>query len=287
MRVLLTASLLFFSGFIAYSQNFRSWQYNDRYFSLSIGTGTTTYFGELNSKNSLDDKLSFLSVGLEARLLNHVSARIEGSYLTYGGDDKNAPDSSFQRQRNLSFRSRNLHFQFHAIYYIKPYQGDYFKRWTFDPYVFSGVGYMRFNPTAELGGERYALREARTEGVNYGKWVTTIPAGIGGKFRVNEFINVNLEVSYHFVFSDYLDDVSTTYAEEYLNSTAELLGDRKEEVGVTNPTFYDQIQPGSRRGNPDDNDSFLHIGVKFEVFLPRNLFSGKDKAILKKPSAYD
>ena len=145
---------------------------------------------------------------------------------------------------------------------------------------------MRFNPTADLGGETYSLREARTEGVDYKKWVTTIPVGIGVKVKANEFLNINLEASYHFTFTDYLDDVSNTYATEFANSTAQLLSDRKEEVGVVNPEFYDQIQPGAVRGNPDNNDSFLQISLKAEIFLPPGLFSRKSNAIIKKPSAY-
>lgn len=286
MRLLLT-SVLLLSCLAVNSQNFLSWQYNDRYFSFSIGTGSSTYFGELNERNSINDDLSQFSFGVEARLLNRVGARLEGAFFTLSGNDKNAPDSSFQRQRNLSFQSRNMHFQFHAIYYLKPYQGDYYKRWTFDPYLFTGVGYMKFTPTAELGGERYKLREARTEGVDYKKWVTTIPIGMGGKFKVNEFLNVNLEISYHYAFTDYLDDVSDSYAMEFPNTTSELLADRKDEIGVINPEYYDQIQPGARRGDPDTNDSFLQISLKLEIYLPPDLFSRKNKAIIKKPSAYD
>lgn len=286
MRKLLATFFLLFS-FIATAQNFLSWQFNDRYFSLSVGTGASTYFGELNSKHSINDDISQFNVGIEARLLNRIGARIDAGVFSLSGTDRNAADSSFQKQRNLSFNSRNLHFQFHTIYYLKPYQGDYYKRWFIDPFVFTGVGYMKYNPTADLGGETYSLREARTEGVDYKKWVTTIPVGIGAKFKANEFLNINLELSYHFTFTDYLDDVSNTYASEFSNATSELLSDRKEEVGVVNPTFYDQIQPGAVRGNPDNNDSFLQISIKAEIFLPPDLFSRKNnKAIIKKPSAY-
>ena len=285
MRNILTALFLLFS-LVASSQNFLSWRFNDRYYSFSVGTGATTYFGELNSSNTINSDLSQLNLGIEARLLNRIGARIDVGYLTLSGQDRNAPDSSFQRQRNLSFNSGNLHFQFHTIFYLKPYQGDYYKRWAFDPFLFSGVGYIKFNPTAELGGETYLLREARTEGVEYKKWVTTIPVGVGAKFKANEFLNVNLEISYHFTFTDYLDDVSNVYASEFANSTAELLSDRKEEVGVVNREFYDQIRPGSRRGNPEDNDRFLQISIRAEIFLPPGLFSRKSKAIIKKPSAY-
>lgn len=285
MRKLLTA-LFLLSLFASHAQNFLSWQYTDRYFSFSAGTGTSSYFGELNANNSLNNNISLINLGIEARLLNRLGARIDASYFKLNGNDNSASDSSFQRQRNLSFESKNFHAQLHFIYYLKPYQGDYYKRWNFDPYLFSGVGYLNYNPTAELGGERYSLREAQTEGVSYKKWTTTIPAGIGGKFKVNEFLNVNLELSYHFTFTDYLDDVSNTYGTEFATVTARLLSDRKDEVGVVNPTFYDQIQPGARRGDPSNNDRFLQISIRAEIFLPPDLFTGKNKAIIKKPSAY-
>ena len=264
--------LLLFLSVTAQSQNFLSWKYNDRYFSLSAGTGSSSYFGELNYNNSIKAGLNQVNAGIEARLLNRVGARIEATYFKISGDDANAADSSFQRQRNLSFESNNFQIHFAAIYYLKPYQGDYYRRWAFDPYLIAGAGYMFYNPTATLGDERFSLREAQTEGVSYNKWVWTLPLGAGAKFKVNDFMNVNIEVLYHITFTDYLDDVSATYATEFASSTAELLSDRKEEIGVTNPEFYDQIRPGAKRGDPANNDKFLLINLKFEVFIPPGLF---------------
>lgn len=277
---------LFILTLCSYGQNFLSWQFSDRYFSVSAGTGTASYFGELNYNGKINNKFSLATVGLEARLLSHVGARIEGHWMKISGDDKNAPSGTFEKQRNLSFASNNFQMQLTGIYYIKPYKGDYHKRWIFDPYIVAGIGYLYYNPTTELGGERLPLREALTEGISYNKWVFTIPFGAGAKFRVNEFLNVNLEVLYHITFTDYLDDVSNSYATEFPNSTSELLSDRKEEIGVISPEFYDQIQPGSRRGNPSNKDRFMLISLKAEIFLPPDLFSRKNQPILKKPSAY-
>jgi len=270
----------------ASAQNFLSWRFNDRYFSVSLGTGSTSYFGELNHNNSINDQFSLLSTGIEARLLNRVGARIEFNYLTMEGSDANAPFDSFERQRNLSFESRNIQFRLDGIFFLKPYRGDYHKRWRFDPYLVTGIGYLQYNPAAVLGGERFLLRDANTEEVDYKKWAFTLPFGAGAKFRINEFMNVNVELLYHFAFTDFLDDVSTTYASEFNSSTAEFLSDRKDEVGVLTPEFYDQIQPGARRGDSSTNDGFLIIGIKAEVFIPPGFFSGRDKAVLKKPSAY-
>lgn len=285
MRQLLTL-IVFLSYFGSTAQNFLSWKFNDRYFSISAGTGTSSYFGELNYNNSINKQFSLASAGIEARLLSKVGARVALNYLTLEGKDANAPENTFEFQRNLSFESRNFQARLDFIFYLKPYKGDYYKRWIFDPYLVTGFGYLQYNPAARLAGERFLLREARTEGESYKKWAFTVPLGLGAKFRVNEFLNVNFELLYHLAFTDYIDDVSKSYASEFTSTTAEFLADRKDEIGVINATFYDQIQPGARRGNSSNNDSFLLIGIKAELFIPPGLFSGKDKAVIKKPSAY-
>ncbi len=285
MEKFLLPSFLFLSVSLQ-AQNFLSWKFNDRYFSAFVGTGASTYFGELNFDNKINDRLSQLNTGIEARLLSRLSARIEATYFVIEGSDGNAPDSSFQRQRNLSFKSRNIEFQLNGIYYIKRYRGDYYKRWVFDPYIFCGIGYMFYNPTASLGNETFSLRKAQTEGLVYKKWALTVPAGMGAKFKVNEFLNFNIEFSYHFTFTDYLDDVSATYATEFPNTTAELLSDRKDEISVVNPAFYDQIVPGSRRGDTSKKDGFMLVSIKAEIFLPPGLFSSKNQPFIKKSSAY-
>ncbi|MEM6641670.1 MAG: DUF6089 family protein [Bacteroidota bacterium] len=268
------------------AQDFLSWRFNDRYFSLSLGTGSATYFGELNQKNEINSGLSLLSAGVEARLLSRISARIEVNYLTLQGDDANASFDSFERQRNLSFESRNFQVRLDGLFYFKEYRGDYHRRWIFDPYLISGVGFLRYNPAAQFSNQRFLLREARTEGRTYKKWAVTVPAGFGAKFRINEFVNLSAEILYHFAFTDFIDDVSTVYGSEFASSTAEFLSDRKEEVGIITPEFYDQIQPGAKRGDASNNDAFLLLSLKAEVFIPQGLFSGNRKAVIKKPSAY-
>lgn len=261
----------------AKAQNFLSWKYNDRYFTASIGTGTSSYFGELNFENTLNDNLSLISAGAEVRLLTHVGARIDAAYFTLEGADSNAPDSSFQKQRNLSFNSNNFQIQLTGSYYFKTYRGDYFKRWAFDPYAFTGIGYVYYSPRASLGGESIPLRPLKTEGETYRKWTFAIPIGIGGKFRVNNFTNLVFEVSYHYTFTDYLDDVSNNYGTAFESTTGELLSNRKDEIPLVNQEAYDQQIPGAPRGDNASNDSFLMIRVKGEFYLPPNFFSKKKK----------
>lgn len=254
-----------------HAQNFLSWKYQDRYYSASLGVGSATYFGELNFSGKLNSSVTYLSAGLEARLYNHFGARLDIGFISLSGTDALAPSDSFQRQRNLSFESNNFHAYLAATYYIRPYRGDFHKRWKLDPYLVAGFGYLFYNPATVFDDQRYLLREAQTEGVSYRRWTPTIPFGVGIKCRLTEFINLNVEAIYNITFTDYLDDVSNTYGTSFDSSTAEFLSNRKEEVGVLNDTYY-QMQPGTMRGNPSDDDHFLVLSVKVEFFVPNGLF---------------
>ena len=282
------AVLCLLLAFEGVSQSFFNWQYNDRYFSLIAGTGMTAYFGELNDNNRIRKEFSNISLGLEARLLSRVAARAEVIYYSLEGDDIYAKDSSFNRQRNLSFFSRNFEANLQGIVFLRKYPGTYHKRWAVDPYMGIGVGVTLFNPTAELDSVTYKLREHNTEGVRYNNFALVLPLTFGVKLRFNEFVNFNMELGYRYAFTDYLDDVSTVFIEND-GSIAGQLSNRKDEVRtrdneffIVNQEHYDAQVAGAPRGNPDRRDSYLHVSFRLEVFLPRK----NTGPLLKKPSAY-
>lgn len=272
--------IIFLSGLSLQAQNFLSWQYNDRYFSAAFGTGQSMYIGELNQPNRIQEDFSHWTLGLEARLLSKVSARVEAGLYHVRGRDRLAPDSSFQRQRNLSFDTYNFEMSIQGVFYMRKYRGDYYRRWPVDPYLALGVGFTTINPTTTLQETKYNLREIATEDNSYGPVALMLPAAAGIKFSINEFVNFNLEVAYRYTFTDYLDDVSTTFPESFPNTTAELLSNRKDEIGVVNQDAYDRLVAGERRGDPDNNDQYLFLSMKLEIYLPRG-----SSPVIKKPEA--
>ncbi len=280
MRKLLVLFLIISWGSMR-AQDFLGWRYTDRYFSLTAGTGKASYIGELNSKNRVQSKLANFNLGLEARLLTRISARAEIGYYNLKGFDYRSKIGSFEQQRNLSFRSWNLEGYLQGMYYIRKYGGDYYRRWPIDPYIHLGVGFSTYNPTAELNGTTYELRNLRIEGVEYGKTTLIIPAGIGVKFKLNEFITLTTEWAFRYTFTDYLDDVSTVFPEFTGDNVFSSLANRKDEIPVVNQEAYDRLVPGTPRGNPDNNDHYYFLNLKLEVFLPN-----RNGPIFKKPSAY-
>ena len=268
-----------------YAQDFFSWQYNDRYFSLLAGTGHTRYFGELNNGAGFEQGLSNGSLEVECRLLSQWAARVGAVYYTVSGSDANAPDSSFNRQRNLSFKSGNIEGHLSGLYYFKPYRKYYHQRRKFEPYAHAGIGFTTVNPKAGYNGDWVKLRPLATEGAAYKGTTIVVPFGLGVKARITSFINLVGEVGYRYAFTDRLDDVSENYGEFFDSSLAQSLSNRKDEVGVINQEAYDAMVAGSERGEPG-RDSYLLIQWKIEAYLPRGIFRNGLNKPFTKPSAF-
>jgi hypothetical protein len=267
------------------AQDFLSWQLNDRYYSLQIGSGTSTYYGDLKHDNHIRRTLSNINLGVEARLLSKVSARFQATYYNINGADHKAKDSTFAQQRNLSFYSKNWDFNLNGVFYLNEYRGDYFKRINIEPYIFIGVGATYFNPKTKLAEQTIILANAKTEGVTYSQMALIIPAGIGLKFKINTFMNFNLEATYRYAFTDYLDDVSGKYASSYPDLTSALIANRKDEIPVVNQNAYvNLLIPGGKRGNSSNKDAYLLLNFQLEFYLPPDLFSGEN-ALFKKTTA--
>jgi len=264
-------------------QNFLSWQYYDRYFSVFAGTGPVGYFGELNPKNNIQSDFSHVSMGIEVRLWPKISARIESSYYQIKGDDALAPLGSYTRQRNLSFSANNLELNLLGVFFLKSYKNNFFDRWPIDPFLTAGIGFTLNNPTTQYQGETIKLRKLQTENIQYSGTVLIFPVSAGIKVKVTEFINVNLEMAFRFTPTDYLDDVSTVYlvSEDFIDPIAAILSNRRDETRIVNREAYDSLIPGAARGNSTNKDHYMFLSLRFEFFLPR-----ANGPLLSKPSVF-
>lgn len=258
------------------AQDFLSWKLNDRYFTAQAGLGFASYRGELQHTGKVQSEVSNLSLGLEARLLSKIGLRAELGYYSIRGNDTHAADSSYEKQRNLSFEARNWELSLQGIFYMRKYHDVYYKRWQLDPYLMAGVGVTLISPTASFAEQQIKLFDLETEGVDYSRITAIIPLGAGLKFRVNPFLNFITEITYRFTFSDYLDDVSTRYPSTYPDLTTELLSNRKNEIEVINEDAYDNLLiPGGPRGDSSNKDAYLFLNFKLEFYLPPGFLRGK------------
>jgi len=242
---------------------------------IGIMLGTSTYKGEL-SNSLFNPRFVKPAVGILYRknINNHWAHRFGLNYGTFLADDA-LSDDEYQVRRNLSFRSRIWDLHYYLEFNFFPYQIANPKT-RFSPFVFVGVNGYLFNPQAELNGEWYDLQPLGTEGQGtnaypdrdkYKRLQFAIPFGGGVKFKVSNRLGFTLEAAARRTYTDYLDDVSTTYAEKDVllaenGEIAVLLSDRSTDgqaIGNTN----------RQRGNASDRDWYMFTGITINYVLTK------------------
>jgi len=177
--------------------------------------------------------------------------------VTRGKVKGDAANSSFLPERGLTFSSSITDISAVAEFNFFPYYTGSKRNWI-SPYIYAGINLFFFDPVAN----GISLKSLGTEGQNigyegrkpYSGVSFGIPFGIGAKFSVSRRIGIQVFWEMHKTFTDYLDDVSTTY---YLNGLAidpaipaEILSD---------PTR--NHQPGMERGNSKNQDWYAFFGL--------------------------
>ena len=82
-----------------------------------------------------------------------------------------------------------------------------------------------------------------------------IPVGIGFKYTLDRSWGVGLELGIRKTFTDYIDDVSTTYFDFANYSGADPLSAQLSDR--SNGSDPNITAPGAQRGDPRENDSYM------------------------------
>src|SRR6266850_400950 len=137
----------------------------ERALIATIGTGTSTYFGELSNKGDYINAKPNFNVGTQFYFTNNISARAEASWFQLSGSDAKAdPTGELGRKpRNLSFQTNVVEVSLTAAYNFFPNGNRYYRRPGFNAYAFAGIGGMYFNPTTVYQGKRLDLQTLQTE----------------------------------------------------------------------------------------------------------------------------
>lgn len=236
-------------------------------FHFAAKFGIASYQGDLKAKKmSFSQPKLMGSVGARYDVTEHLTAR---SYLSLGSlraDDKKG--NAAMQQRNLNFKTKLLDWELTAQYSLFSLN----ERW-WSPYVFAGIGLYHFKPyTQNAAGDKTFLQPLSTEGQGFAAGVKdykltqfSIPLGVGAQYSLNEDMRLGLEVGYRKLFTDYLDDVSTVYADQAALQTARGteavdLAWRGDEVG-SGP----YPPAGTSRGNAGSKDGYYYIALTYTV----------------------
>ena len=222
------------------------------------------------------------SIFLSATYQEMLALRLEATFGQIKGDDKvlrKVKASTFGRyERNLSFRSNITEFmlaaEIHPLYIFNRYDEDKAPPRA-SPYLMGGIGFFSFKPQAQSNGRWVDLQPLSTEGQGFAEYPDrkpyklqqmNVPVGLGVRYELNSVLNLRAEFVYRVLFTDYLDDVSTTYIDPTLYpnyftgaklTNAFLLNDRQYELDPTHVT-----NPGDQRGNPKNNDAYFTFNIK-------------------------
>ncbi len=275
MKKLLFGTLLVLSvGFGARAQEQAIVQEGE----IGISAGVAQYFGDLNPNPRFNTPNLAASAFFRKNFGSYVALRVAASYAFLAYSDKYNSYNEFMYRRNLSFNSNIWELAVQGDFnFFKYIPGSEYHRFT--PYVTFGVGIFNYDPYTYYQGQKVYLRSLGTEGQGsaaypdrkpYGSMAVCFPLGVGVKYSLNRKINIGLEVLYRFTTTDYIDDVSKTYAPnaqpQYLpNGQPTLwyaLQDRSyatgEPIGIQ----------GRQRGYSNQNDSYLtaQFTVSFNLF---------------------
>jgi len=237
-----------------------------QYTEVGFFAGVSNYHGDLTPKNL--EVVSYApAFGAFGRynFNGHFAIKAHLYKGTLQGSDFNAQITKGERERNLSFQSNVLELGTQFEYNFLDFKVA-IKDHITTPYIFAGVSGFYFNPQAEINGQWFDLQPLATEGQGlegnpapYKKFSVAIPWGLGVKFNLNHLTNIGLEFGIRKTFTDYIDDVSTTYPD--LVALADANGEDKDwyffggftfsvNIGKANGFKQHQKRPASRKKAP-------------------------------------
>lgn len=244
-----------------------------QYSEVGFHGGATYYIGDINPYTHF---LHYPKGGggayLRANLTDRHAFKFSFLYTAVEAHDSES-SSEWQRNRNLNFRSEII--ELSAVLEINFFSyevGDPSRPYT--PYVFGGLAYFRMNPEAQFNDQWVELHPLGTEGQltsssdnQYGRGQIAIPFGIGFKLNVTGRVSLALEYGIRKLFTDYLDDVSTVYAdpEDLVASGGPAAAELADRSLV--PMGINGTNTGMTRGNPDTNDWYAYSNLSISIRL--------------------
>ncbi len=246
------------------------------------GIGVSNFLGELGGADQVGTDYMkdlemrttrpSLMVGLRFKHTPQLASKFTLTWGMVAGDDA-LTDEPLRQARNLNFRAHIAEVGYNFEFYLrKEKRGHRFKlrgvkgikKMGIYPYGFFGIAGFFFNPQGKVAGNWENLYDLGTEGQNlsptrspYSRFQLAIPVGGGLKWAVDRRWLVGIEYGLRKTFTDYIDDVSTTYfpndqLQAAYGSTAALAADPTGGTWLGSAAYQ-------QRGDPTDNDSYMFL----------------------------
>ena len=239
---------------------------------IGVLGGVSYYMGDLNPNAPFKQVMPAGGLFYRHNFNDRFSLRGTVTVAYLKADDAKSKVQA-QIDRNLNFESLLVDFAITGEFNFFRYEPGDMKH-PFTPFLFGGIALFKFNPkTTAADGNKYDLQPLGTEGQGttfypdskkYSLTTAAIPFGIGIKANISKNFTVGLEWGMRYTFTDYLDDVSGTYASP--NVVGAERGEIARELANRSNIDNEEIE-GRQRGNSTTNDwySFALISVSFNI----------------------
>jgi hypothetical protein len=305
-KTLATFLLFVLLSLSGYGQFFNRTNWDDHRHIIEFGFGTSNFLGDLGGKDAIGtndlkdlEKSEFHLggyLGYKYVLNKKLYLRADLSFARVTGDDKLTAEA-FRQNRNLHFRSNIfelaamveyeivINFRKGHIYDIKGVSG--WKAGGSSLFLYAGIGAFYFNPKALVEGEWVDLKPLRTEGQGlpggpkeYNRVSVSLPLGVSISKRMSKTFSLGLDVSYRYTFTDYIDDVSTSYFNPYDISLYNDAATADVAAYLSNPALGVSqgglgnivTSPGQQRGDETDDDGYMLITLRGQYLLTEKGF---------------
>jgi hypothetical protein len=184
--------------------------------SVGLNGGIYVYQGDLTPERFGSLKTIQPGISLFAKKpINHfLAARLHISIARLKGDDSRYSEPEYRKQRNFYFTSSVKEFSGQLVWNVL---GKNYDDKGIQPYIFSGAGvslirtqkdYSRMN--LNVFGESSDVMAGLTVDNAHGtpRAIFSVPVGVGAEYPISNRFSVNIETSYRFIFTDYLDGFS-------------------------------------------------------------------------------
>jgi hypothetical protein len=250
--------------FISTTESYAQYKSNQEFGILG---GTGYYIGDMNSTHFNNLRLAG-GITYRKNFDRRFTFKSSALYTNVYANDENSKDA-IKVNRNLKFKSDIIELSGQIEFNFLPYEtGNSLYNWT--PFIFTGVSIFNYNPQAEgSDGQWYNLQEIGTEGQGttsfpnrkkYSLTQLSVPFGGGVKIGVSDNFNIIVEYGLRKTFTDYIDDVSTTYAgipSEFTNIAIELA-----DQSIDGPQLA-----GIARGDETNKDWYSFSGITLSFRL--------------------
>lgn len=237
---------------------------------IGIHGGVSYYHGELNPITPFEDPFAGLGIFYRRNFNHHFSVRANVLGTRLWNFDRNGRND-YQIQRNQQFRTLLVEGAVLGEVNFYGYEPGSTKKGAnrFTPYLFAGIGAFWFNPQNLYQGQWIDVHDLNTEGQGsiegrkpYKRVQPVIPFGIGIKATPFKGVILTIDWGMRLTFTDYLDDISTRYADPALLAAT---GD-KPAVEVADQSLGSSVSNTDRqRGFALTKDWYGYLGLHLSI----------------------